>query len=558
MEFGRVQQAYDQSHVLQLVDERKKEEVCAYIQKYFIKMSNNDCVLVYNPDEQTSSKFESISDKNIKSKYFPSDLIIYEGKNKFSIQKWFYGLSNPLYKPCMVLGKPELFQGQFGTKYVNLMQTPNYYHSPRKNFKDFSKEIQEKVLLIWEHINITYCSRNKQQFEYAKKWFSHMVSGRRMDSCIYVKSLQGTGKSIFIEFLKNNVLGSSLVLQTSKTDFITEKFNAPIAGKMLFCLEEAPCETLGKWHALEDNLKNLITNRTIDIEAKYKDSIVVENVTSFIIFSNKNAVQMKPDQRRFTQLDASFEKKGNKEYFDNVAEAMESKEVGEAFYNYCLEFAKEHEKFSPQFDRPVSKAMKRNIASSASPYMNFLKEEYLLKKKGLDLKLKDLYEAYEHYCEKKKIKFIEKKSDFPSRLEEMGIKVIFNSTKHKNSNWVLCDFDALLSIFQKMHLLDITDEFESKKESDEDTDHIGMENDSEVIQEIVKEEEIKEIKEEVIKKEIKELKEDPEEEYYKVPLWDRPILKKGFKQLEFIESQESKMNPVKVKSLSKSIIARFK
>jgi len=185
-------------------------------------------------------------------------------------------------------------------------------------------------------------------------------------------------------------------------------------------------------------------------------------------------------------LDASHEMKGNKQYFDILAKAMDSDEVGEAFYNYCIEFAKANDKFSPQFDRPISESMKKNIASSALPYMNFIKDKFILNKKGLDLKLKDLYEQYESYCESKKVKYVEKKADFPARLEELGIKTIMNSTKHKNSNWVECDFKKLLEIFKKLNLIDITDEFNEPEREDP----LGMDDDQEVIKEIIIQKEI--------------------------------------------------------------------
>ena len=89
-----------------------------------------------------------------------------------------------------------------------------------------------------------------------------------MRTCLYLTSVKGIGKSIIIKFLAEQVLGNELVYTTSDVTSLVGRFNAPLVGRVLFVLKEAPCASAYDWRILENRLKNYITESMISIERK--------------------------------------------------------------------------------------------------------------------------------------------------------------------------------------------------------------------------------------------------------------------------------------------------
>jgi len=108
-----------------------------------------------------------------------------------------------------------------------------HIHKEKKPLESYPNKIIARVQKIWNHIKEAWCSGKQDQFEYIQKWISHVVSGRKMRTCLYLTSVQGIGKSIIIKFLAEQVL-----------------------GLLLFVLEEAPCASANEWKVLTDKLKN--------------------------------------------------------------------------------------------------------------------------------------------------------------------------------------------------------------------------------------------------------------------------------------------------------------
>ena len=52
-----------------------------------------------------------------------------------------------------------------------------------------------------------------------------MISGCKMNTCLLLRSKQGTGKSIITNFIKEKVLGNSLVVTSSDSNTVLGTFN---------------------------------------------------------------------------------------------------------------------------------------------------------------------------------------------------------------------------------------------------------------------------------------------------------------------------------------------
>ena len=139
-----------------------------------------------------------------------------------------------------------------------------------------------------------------------------------MYSILYLKSGQGWGKGIITDFIQRYVLGPQLVYKTSDPQTILGSFNGQLLGKLLLLLEEMPTER-SDWNSLYRVLKDKITSNTIEIHEKYKTSQQYKNFMNTIVLTNENVLRVENDDRRTVFLDVSPARKGDLQYFKNLA-----------------------------------------------------------------------------------------------------------------------------------------------------------------------------------------------------------------------------------------------
>ena len=102
---------------------------------------------------------------------------------------------------------------------------------------------------------------------------------------LVVTGLEGTGKSVVCEFLRDFVLGSPITAFFDGVEDMTEKHNCRKAGKRLWVLEECRSSRDEFIHNM-DSLKRLITNPVVSENPKGMPIREVENIGMMIILSN--------------------------------------------------------------------------------------------------------------------------------------------------------------------------------------------------------------------------------------------------------------------------------
>ena len=116
-------------------------------------------------------------------------------------------------------------------------------------------------------------------------------------------------------------------------------------------------------------------------------------------------------------LDVSTHRKGDRAYWSNIYDNCFNKDVGSALYSYLREI--NTEKFQPQ-DYPITKNKLKSISKRLDTVYLFLKNEFILQHKHIEIRLTDLYNSYKVYCSD-----ISKKPcgkmDFVSKLSEIQI-----------------------------------------------------------------------------------------------------------------------------------------
>jgi phage/plasmid-associated DNA primase len=280
-----------------------------------------------------------------------------------------------------------------------------------------------------------------------------MVRCQKNDACIYLKGPQGCVKSTFPEFLRDYVMGSDYSLEAG-SDPIKGRFNAELLKKVFVILEELENFGAGEWMGISSKLKRWITSNVMTIEGKGVDAIQVENIITFWLLSNNDAIQ-DDDGRRYFILPISTELMRDTKYFEDLRKQCFNKEVGEAYYNYLMEI--DLTNFYSQ-NYPTTETKLDAIAKKLDNVYKFLKEKYILKNRGIKkTKVQDLYKQYEQYCVNMQYK-IKHKIDFCRLLEEVGL------VRRKDDTIYFYDisYEQLKNISDKFHWVHELDEAEKE------------------------------------------------------------------------------------------------
>jgi hypothetical protein len=224
---------------------------------------------------------------------------------------------------------------------------------------------------------------------------------------------------------------------------LTGRFNAELKGKTLVIYEELKCSNSNEWRLMNSALKMYTTNETISVEAKSKDAINIDNFISLIIISNDSPIRLSAFDRRYIMTDVSTQYLNNVDYFYTLFSYMKNEDIQKAFYFYCLEYANLNE-FDEQAElwKIETEAKAETIIKNLNPLYKFIKEQYVLKKKHMDIFLKDLTQDFNIVEGKSNLSNIE-----ISRIMKEGGMEGKTSTGNKfRFNY---RFETLLAIYKK-------------------------------------------------------------------------------------------------------------
>jgi hypothetical protein len=455
MEFGKQTSNFKNSIITELLRKEDIEGAKKYVNSYIIKIQNPMSIIIHTPSE---NKFSRYSMNEIKS-FLPSDEVKLYNKvgNKlipttFNIKKWFNSevdfiieKFNPTKPAIYNLNDCTYFNSFVGHKFKD-----------RKIYNDYDITIKNDVNKILNHILNVWCSGNENQYSYVMKWISCSFV-RKLQTCLYLKSTQGTGKSIITEFLYD-LVGSNSCIQSDTPERMLGQFNGAVEGKTHIFIEEfAVRGGKSQWMAYNDKLKSMITGKYMEVECKGIDSYQVENHINMIILTNNQALKLDEQQRRIVALDISSDRVGDSKYFDEIVNILHDEKIQEAFYWYCRDIADSEEgKNFKENIRPTTKTNEEICISNLHPHLLFIKLKYVMNNQGINEPLSELHSSYLKFCDDKKLR-AEGKIEFSNQLKFHGIEI---KKAHGNINKVSCDEDKLYNIFKKW--IHSTDDFEKK------------------------------------------------------------------------------------------------
>jgi hypothetical protein len=166
------------------------------------------------------------------------------------------------------------------------------------------------------HINEVLCSGSAEYFEYVMDWLARAVQkpGEPGEVALVLRGARGAGKGIFARTV--GALFGQHFLHLSNARHLTGNFNAHLRDACLVFADEA-FYAGDKQH--EGQLKRLVTEPTLMIEAKYANAVPVRNCLHLIVASNDDwVVPAGTDERRFFVLDVSSIKRADYQYFETL------------------------------------------------------------------------------------------------------------------------------------------------------------------------------------------------------------------------------------------------
>ena len=420
---------------LDTISNLSQQEAKQYLIKYIVPLTNGSHAMLKN------GKYEIIEDQIIKKTIFKR---LSQELNKYYFVD-YHGLKTIDYK----INKP-LFYDDI----LNLC--PKLKHTYQK-YELFDDAIKLKVNIVLSYIKEIICNDKDDHFKFVLQWLANMTKGNKNNSCIYLKGIQGIGKSTLPLFMSNHVIGKDLSLETGSKP-LKSNFNQILGGKLFVVFEELENFSINDWSSISSVLKRIITSNKIELEGKGTNAYETENINNYLLCSNNDAI--KDDEgRRFYIADLSTKRLNDSKFFDELYSCM-TDDIGHAFYCYLLEI--DTENFNPQ-SYPITKNKLNSISKRLDTTYQFLKEEYILKKLSIKCTVTDLYNEYVAYCNKLEIK-PHNKIDFNTFMTNINITYY----KSNSSNKYKISFEDLHIIAKKSNWIHELDEFKDDNNDKDD------------------------------------------------------------------------------------------
>lgn len=398
--FGKTAKAFSKETLQQIINQEKQTVTDKkamflisknYVVRYFAKSSTSPST-IYFYEPGTSYNISNEGMEVLKTVNFDITYHSSGGNNdneeeakiqKFNIYKWFLQYANGSFRMTSDPMKAIFFEDELTSQcYINLSK--GFLHKQRKPFKSFEPKVQAQTHRILNHVKRVWCSNNESQYEYVLNWLACALTGHKRHTALFLKSGEGTGKSIVVEFIIKYVIGEALGLITSRAQQLLG-FNSMLLERILVCLEELPSGSKNEWHSLSDVLKDLITGGKLSIEKKYEDMIQIVNYISLIIITNNdNTIKFGKDVRRYFMADISHDYVGNTNYFDELSAACNCALTGQAMFMFMLEH---YEKIKDTFQEniiPETLAKLEMKERNSSELLTFIKRNYIKMGTGID------------------------------------------------------------------------------------------------------------------------------------------------------------------------------
>lgn len=228
---------------------------------------------------------------------------------------------------------------------------PNMYPKRKciNTFQEFKAKLLEEYNqnkfhhILNDLIFKTFAKGNEEYYRYIISWLADFVQNpRKRDHktmLIIISLLEGTGKTLFINFFVRKVIGLHLCIELETFDELLEDFNDQYDNCILILISELDSiEGKSDSHKKYNKMKNKINGNTVTFNGKYKTRRVnVPIYWSFIGTSNNPACCfISSTTRRMSAFRASDENAKNNIFFEPIIKETNTDDCGDHFYSWLM------------------------------------------------------------------------------------------------------------------------------------------------------------------------------------------------------------------------------
>lgn len=294
-------------------------------------------------------------------------------------------------------------------------------------------KMDEKIKVFIDHLH--YLTSGNEDFMI--KWLAFIIQHPHIktevgillrDQGDLLNEGGGTGKNQFYERIANKMIGDKYCYFIDDNNEIYNSFNSLFEGKLFVFVDEAAGKAN---HQNSDTLKSKITKKKLNVNKKQVSQYTVSDYSNYIFCSNNaNPIPLKKGDRRWAVFDVNPEKRGNKEYFENLVKNLEDDEVIQYFYHYLkYEVQTYKNAFELSNNIPSTDAYRELKYMNAPSHLKFL--IYLLKngKMATEYASREFYDIYKNWFQTNK----------KGKEEEMLTETGFGSIMKKNNEEITLD-----------------------------------------------------------------------------------------------------------------------
>jgi hypothetical protein len=262
---------------------------------------------------------------------------------------------------------------------------------------DPDKAMDFVVAPISHHLINVITSGNVHHANWLLDWMANIVQRPWLKTQVPISlyGKEGCGKDILFDWFREYILGSVHTFQTANPQRdIFSRFSDGAVNKVFVQVDEAKC-----LHEFAEQLKNLVTCKTITWECKNGKITTVDNFCNLLFTSNnENALSVSSDDRRLALFRCSSLYKGNTQYFENLHAHLMRPEVIAWFYKHLKERNLSRYPNNFQASRPITDYYKESQTTSVP--LEKLYMSALINSEGNCLwTSSDLYQSFKRWAE---------------------------------------------------------------------------------------------------------------------------------------------------------------
>jgi len=279
------------------------------------------------------------------------------------------------------------------------------------------------------HIKKYLCAGDEKVFQYVSNYIARTIQipDEIGEIALLFVSKQGIGKDMFATLIQE-MLGSTKIHRYGNSAALFEKFNVSSQGDLIaFCNE---LSSHGATFNLNDQLKDILTKKTTDIEPKGLEKYTIRHCCSYVFFSNNHyGIRIEESDRRYCAIECDSSIANNRKYFTNLWAWLKNTDFIKSAFDYysTLDISEFDQRDFPNTE--LRSRMKRNQLNTSKRFIiELTHDETLFEEIAAECKHKDteLYHRYKLWCEENNEKKKTKKI-FKDDLRDFGIE----HTRHR-------------------------------------------------------------------------------------------------------------------------------